>query len=71
MTVPMERIAVTTGSSAGFALTFLAAFDPGQRIAITAPGYPAYRNLAEALGLEVVEIPVGPETRYVMTPGVA
>jgi aspartate/methionine/tyrosine aminotransferase len=66
--VPMERIAVTTGSSGGFNLAFLAAFDPGVRIAITAPGYPAYRNLAGALGLEVVEIPVNADTRYALTP---
>ncbi len=66
--VSMEQVAVTTGSSAGFNLAFLAAFDPGDRIAITAPGYPAYRNLAHALGLEMVEIPVSAETRYALTP---
>lgn len=54
--VPAARIAVTTGSSAGFNLAFLAMFDPGDRVAITAPGYPAYRNVLIALGLEVVEI---------------
>ncbi|MEX4010152.1 pyridoxal phosphate-dependent aminotransferase [Neoaquamicrobium sediminum] len=54
--VPAARIAVTTGSSAGFNLAFLAMFDPGDRVAITAPGYPAYRNVLTALGLEVVEI---------------
>ena len=26
---------------------------PGDRVAITAPGYPAYRNIMAALGLEV------------------
>ena len=56
--VSPERIAVTTGSSAGFNLAFLAAFDPGDRIALAAPGYPAYRNILGALGLEVVEIEV-------------
>jgi len=66
--VPAERIAVTTGSSAGFNLAFLAAFDHGDRIALAAPGYPAYRNLLHALGIEVVEIPVSAETRYVLTP---
>lgn len=66
--VPMEQVAITTGSSAGFNLAFLAAFDPGDRIAITAPGYPAYRNLAFALGLEMVEIPVSADTRYALTP---
>ena len=54
--VPASRIAVTTGSSAGFNLAFLAMFDPGDRVAITVPGYPAYRNIMAALGLEVVEI---------------
>jgi aspartate/methionine/tyrosine aminotransferase len=52
---------VTTGSSAGFNLAFLTMFDPGDRVAITSPGYPAYRNILKALGLEVVEIPIGEE----------
>jgi len=55
------RIVVTTGSSAAFNLAFLAMFDVGDRVAITAPGYPAYRNILGALGLEVVEIPLGEE----------
>ena len=50
------RIAVTTGSSAGFNLAFLAMFDAGDRVAIAAPGYPAYRNIMAALGIEIVEI---------------
>jgi aspartate/methionine/tyrosine aminotransferase len=54
--VPAGRIAVTTGSSAAFNLAFLAMFDAGDRVAIAAPGYPAYRNIMAALGLEVVEI---------------
>ena len=53
------NIAVTTGSSAGFTLAFLAMFDAGDRVAITRPGYPAYRNIMSALGIEVIEIPVG------------
>ncbi|WP_269930046.1 pyridoxal phosphate-dependent aminotransferase [Aminobacter sp. HY435] len=54
--VPVSRIAVTTGSSAAFNLAFLAMFDAGDRVAIAAPGYPAYRNIMAALGLDVVEI---------------
>ncbi|MET3580785.1 aspartate/methionine/tyrosine aminotransferase [Mesorhizobium robiniae] len=50
------RIAVTTGSSAAFNLAFLAMFDLGDRVAIAAPGYPAYRNIMAALGIEIVEI---------------
>ena len=68
VTVPAERVVVTTGSSGGFILAFLACFQPGARVAITAPGYPAYRNILTALGLEPVAIEVGPETRFALTP---
>lgn len=51
VTVAPERIVVTTGSSAGFTLAFLALFDSGERLAMAAPGYPAYRNIAQAMGL--------------------
>ncbi|KQT01934.1 pyridoxal phosphate-dependent aminotransferase [Cellulomonas sp. Leaf395] len=59
-----RRIAVTTGSSGGFVLAFLAAFDVGDRVALAVPGYPAYANILAALGCEVVIVPCGPETRY-------
>ena len=58
--VSQERVIVTTGSSGGFLLAFLAAFDAGARIAVTAPGYPAYANILAALGLEAVALEVGP-----------
>ena len=62
--VSVERIVATTGSSGGFVLSFLAAFDPGDRVALASPGYPAYRNILKALGVEVVDLPVGPETNF-------
>ncbi|MFE6236833.1 pyridoxal phosphate-dependent aminotransferase [Cellulosimicrobium sp. NPDC057862] len=62
--VDPERVAVTTGSSGGFLLAFLAAFDVGDRVALARPGYPAYKNILRALGCEVVELDCGPETRY-------
>ena len=58
---------VTTGSSAGFVLAFLSLFDPGERVAITAPGYPAYRNILAALGLEPVVIPLTKADGWIMT----
>ncbi len=63
-----DLIAVTTGSSAGFVLAFLACFGAGARIAIPNPGYPAYRNILKSLDLVPVAIETGPETRFVMTP---
>lgn len=58
------RIVVTTGSSGAFLLSFLAAFEPGDRVALAAPGYPAYRNILRALGLVPVDLPAEPAHRY-------
>ncbi|WP_421783784.1 pyridoxal phosphate-dependent aminotransferase [Kiloniella litopenaei] len=62
--VDPARVMVTTGSSAGFLLSFLAAFNPGDRVALAAPGYPAYRNILVALDIEPVLIEVGPNERF-------
>src|SRR5919112_272116 len=62
--VSPAEVVVTTGSSGGFLLAFLAAFEAGDRVAIGRPGYPCYRNVLTALGCEVVELPTGPETRF-------
>ena len=68
--VDPARIAVTTGSSGAFVLAFLSAFDAGDRVALASPGYPAYRNILTALGIEVVNLEVGPDTDYQPTPDV-
>lgn len=64
VSVDPARIVVTPGSSGGFILSFLAAFEPGDRVALAAPGYPAYRNILVALGLVPVEIPTGSDSAY-------
>ena len=68
VTVAPEQIAVTTGSSAGFALAFLTLFDVGARVAITAPGYPAYRNLLEAFGIEAVTLETSRAEKFAVSP---
>ncbi len=62
--VSAEDVVLTTGSSGGFLLAFLAAFEPGDRVVMARPGYPCYRNVLTALGCEVVEIDCGPGTRF-------
>jgi aspartate/methionine/tyrosine aminotransferase len=64
--VPPARIAVTTGSSGGFLLAFLALFNPGDRVGIAAPGYPPYKTILTALGLEPVEIELDAESRWAL-----
>jgi aspartate/methionine/tyrosine aminotransferase len=60
-----SRIVVTTGSSAGFILAFLALLDPGDGIALPTPGYPCYRQIAQVLGLRPVYLPARAESRFV------
>jgi aspartate/methionine/tyrosine aminotransferase len=62
------EVVVTTGSSAAFTLAFLAAFEPGDRVGLAVPGYPAYRNILSALEIEPVLIAVGENAHYQPTP---
>ncbi len=57
-------VVVGTGSSGGFSTLLLAAFDPGATIAMTRPGYPAYRNTIEAVGLRVLDLDCDATTRF-------
>src|SRR6187431_1337028 len=66
--VDPERIVVTTGSSGGFILAFLSMFEPGDRVAVTVPGYPPYRHILTALGCEPVLIETSSATRHALTP---
>jgi aspartate/methionine/tyrosine aminotransferase len=66
--VDPARIVITTGSSGAFLLAFLSAFDVGDRVALAAPGYPAYRNILSALGVEPVVVETRLEDRFQPTP---
>ncbi len=66
--VDEHRVLIVAGASAGFTLAFLTLFDPGtSRVGLIEPGYPCYRNVLAALGIEPVAIPVGPENRWAPT----
>lgn len=66
--VNAAEVVVTTGSSAAFQLAFLAAFEPGDRVALAAPGYPAYRNILTALDIEPVLVKAGENAHYQPNP---
>src|SRR3954464_11843793 len=65
--VDAERVVVTTGSSGAFILAFLAMLEPGDRVAVTVPGYPPYRHILTALGCEPVLIETSSDTRHALT----
>ena len=64
VSIDAEQVVVTTGSSAGFVLAFLATLDAGDKVAIMRPGYPCYREILKALDLVPVDLPVGFETGW-------
>jgi aspartate/methionine/tyrosine aminotransferase len=68
VSVDPAEVVVTTGSSAAFQLAFLAAFEPGDRVGLAVPGYPAYRNILTALDIEPVLIAAGENAHYQPTP---
>jgi aspartate/methionine/tyrosine aminotransferase len=68
VSVDPERIFVTTGSSGAFTIAFLAAFDAGDAVGLANPGYPAYRNIFRALGIEPVFLDAGPEAGWAPDP---
>jgi aspartate/methionine/tyrosine aminotransferase len=62
--LPVGRVAVTVGASGAFPLAFLAAFDPGDRIALAAPFYPPYVNILTALGFVPVLLETDASSRF-------
>jgi len=66
--VSPDRVVVTSGSSGAFILAFSALFDTGARVGIGEPGYPSYRQILHALGLETVGIQTSENGRYQPTP---
>jgi aspartate/methionine/tyrosine aminotransferase len=69
--VPASRVIVTAGSSAALLLAFGVLLDPGDEVLLADPGYPCNRHFARALGIVPRGVPVGPESRYQLTPELA
>jgi len=65
--IDAERVVVTTGSSAGFVLAFLALFDAGAKVALPSPGYPCYRHILTALGQTPVLLTTEAGSRWMPT----
>jgi len=66
--VSPDRIVVTSGSSGAFLLAFSALFDSGSRVGIGEPGYPSYRQILHALGMEAVGIQTSDTARFQPVP---
>lgn len=67
VTVPMERIIVTAGSSAALLMSLAAVVNPGERVLMSDPGYPCNRNFVRFLDADPVLVPSGPDDNYQLT----
>ena len=65
--VDPARIIVTAGASGALTLALLSAFDPAERVAMAVPGYPCYRQIAEALGLVTESVRVGGDSNFLLS----
>jgi aspartate/methionine/tyrosine aminotransferase len=66
--VPYERVVITSGASAALLLTMGVLIDEGSQVLLADPGYPANRHFVRLFGGEPVNVPVGPDSSYQLTP---
>ncbi len=62
-----ERIALTVGTSGAFLVAYTILLETNNRLALTDPGYPCYKNFAYMLDIEPVLIPIDKSTNYQLT----
>jgi len=66
--IPVQRIVVTTGSSAALGLICDLIINPGDGLQLTDPGYPCNANFVRRAGGEPQLIPVDAHNAYQLTP---
>jgi aspartate/methionine/tyrosine aminotransferase len=66
--VTPARIAITAGASAALLLALSVIVDPGAEVLVSDPGYPANRHFVRLLNGEPLNVPVGADSNYQMTP---
>jgi len=66
--VSASRIAITNGASGALNLAFAALANPGDEWLLADPGYPCNRHFLRLVEGAAQLVPVGPESRYQLTP---
>ena len=62
-----SRIAITVGTSGAFLVSYLILLDTYEKLALTDPSYPCYKNFSYMLDIEPVFIPIDKSTNYQLT----
>lgn len=68
VSISPERILVTPGASGALQLALGSLLNPGDEVLMTDPGYPCNRHFVRLFEGRAVEIPVGSQTHYQLTP---
>lgn len=66
--VPSERIVLTPGTSGAFVIAYALALSKGERLGLSDPSYPCYKNVAQVLDIEPCFMPISKEDSYQLTP---
>lgn len=67
VTVPIERLVVTSGASGGLLLTLAALVNPGDQVLMADPSYPCYRHFVSLFGGTATCIPTTDQNAYQLT----
>lgn len=66
--VSPSRIVLTPGTSGAFVLAYALALSKGERLGLSDPSYPCYKNVAHVLDIEPCFMPISKEDGYQLTP---
>jgi aspartate/methionine/tyrosine aminotransferase len=64
ISVPVERVVVTSGASGGLLTVAALYFDAGDEVLVPDPGYPGYRHFVRAFEGSARALPVGPAENF-------
>ncbi len=62
-----ERIILTVGTSGAFLITYALLLNAGEKLLLTDPAYPCYKNFAYILDTKPVFVPIDKSTNYQLT----
>ncbi len=60
-----SRVVITAGSSAAFILSFISLFEAGDKVGVTEPGYPSYRQILKSLSVNPVGLPTSRDNGHI------
>ncbi len=63
-----EQIAITSGTSGAFLVAYSILLDFNEKLLLTDPSYPCYKNFAKVLDIKPIFEPIDSSTNYQLTP---